>query len=66
MRVWERIDQRFATDTWLNLYLESSITHLFHFASDYCPLLVSILDKTIRGPQVFCFEKILAYLSKSV
>ena len=38
-------------------YPDSSIRHLAHFASDHCPLLLTVASTVVPGPKPFQFEK---------
>ncbi|XP_075076902.1 uncharacterized protein LOC142163507 [Nicotiana tabacum] len=43
--ILEKLDRCFATDEWIELYLESTVTHLPRAHSNRCPLLITITSQ---------------------
>ena len=57
-----RIDQGFALDGWLNIYLEAKISHLPRFTFDHCLILTKFSDSQEKTNIPFRFEKIWMYI----
>ena len=41
--IWERLDRGLANNNWFHKFLGSRVHHLQCFASDHCPLLITLL-----------------------
>ncbi|KAI3459158.1 hypothetical protein Pfo_015821 [Paulownia fortunei] len=57
-RVWKRLDRMLYSESWLDLFYNTKVTHLTRIWSDHAPLLTSVSFQAEKPPSSFRFMKI--------